>query len=267
VRVEGGYRWTGGGVFASGVDHCNWLAALVFVEPDEPNRPPEVRWMLLPRTSFEIIDDWHAVGLRGTGSKSVVIKDAFVPAARTLARTALDDGNAPGREINDHPMYAGSWSPNFAAAMAAPAIGAARAFVDAFEDRLRKKQTPHIEDGLLINMSRYAHAAAQVDSAHALSLFHAQRFSRVSGRTLSRADRARGFRDRAFAAQACRQAVNALYEECGATGLTEKSELQRLWRDTNAAAAHQGLAWDAMSAGWTKQRLGLPTPPGSPFTV
>src|SRR5579883_592831 len=29
IPVEGGYRWTGKGFFSSGVDHCNWLTALV----------------------------------------------------------------------------------------------------------------------------------------------------------------------------------------------------------------------------------------------
>jgi alkylation response protein AidB-like acyl-CoA dehydrogenase len=79
-------------------------------------------------------------------------------------------------------------------------------------------------------------------------------------------DRAKCRRDQAFTAQTARKAIDMLYEECGGSGLFDSSDLQRLWRDTNAAAAHHGLTWDWQAVAWTKTILGIPTPPGWVFT-
>ena len=63
-------------------------------------------------------------------------------------------------------MYGAISAANFTAVMAAPAIGVARGFLRAFEERLRSKSNA-IDDGLIINMARYANAVARVDSVHA----------------------------------------------------------------------------------------------------
>ena len=83
VPVDGGYRWTGRGFFSSGVDHCNWLTAAAPIRR-EGGDEPERRWLLIPREDFEIIDDWFTVGLKGTGSKTIVVNDIFVPERRTV---------------------------------------------------------------------------------------------------------------------------------------------------------------------------------------
>lgn len=259
VPVEGGYHWSGRGFFSSGVDHCNWLTAMVPVKR-QADGPPEMRWMLLPREDFSIVDDWFTVGLKGTGSKTIVIDDAFIPEYRTMLGDEVERGVAPGTRIHSNPMYhAISWA-NFTAAMAAPAIGAARGFLELFEARLRSKAA-NIDDSLTINMSRYARAAAEVDSVHAVTLQNAQRYARVPAREVGPEERAKCRRDQPFTAQTARKAVNMLYEECGGTGLFESSDLQRFWRDTNAAAAHKGLTWDWQAVAWTQTMLGLPTPP------
>jgi alkylation response protein AidB-like acyl-CoA dehydrogenase len=265
VPVEGGYRWSGRGFFSSGVDHCNWLTAAVPIKREGSEAQPERRWLLIPREDFEIIDDWYTVGLKGTGSKTIVVNDAFIPERRTLANSALEDGTAPGRQINAHPMYGAISSANFTAAMAAPAVGAARGFLEAFEQRLRTKSST-LDDGLIVNMSRYAQAVAQVDAVHAVTLQNAQRFARVPASTVSGEERAKCRRDQAFTAQAVRKVVNTLYEECGGGGLFESSDFQRYWRDTNAAAAHHGLTWDWVAVAWAKTMLGLPSVPGFTFT-
>jgi len=129
VRVDGGYRWTGRGFFSSGVDHCNWLTAAVPIKRDNSEEPPERRWLLIPRSDLEIIDDWFTVGLKGTGSKTIVVNDIFIPEYRTVSNKEIEEGMAPGRRINAHPMYGAISSANFTAAMAAPALGAARGFL------------------------------------------------------------------------------------------------------------------------------------------
>jgi alkylation response protein AidB-like acyl-CoA dehydrogenase len=266
VPADGGFRWTGRGFFSSGVDHCNWLTAAVAIKrEDRPaDGPPEMRWLLIPREDFAIVDDWYTVGLKGTGSKTIVLEDVFIPESRTVVGKEVEDGIAPGRQLHSNPLYGGiSWA-NFTAAMAAPALGAARGFLEAFEDRLRSKST-NIDDGLTINMSRYASASAMVDAAHALTLQNAERFARVPSREVGRDVRGRCRRDQAFTAQTARKAVNMLYEECGGSGLFESSALQRLWRDTNAAAAHRGLTADWILAGYAKTELGVQADPGFLF--
>jgi hypothetical protein len=153
--VEGGYRWTGRGFFSSGVDHCNWLTAAVPIKRQGAEGPPEMRWLLIPREDFEIVDDWFTVGLKGTGSKTIVVDRIFIPERRSVAGKDVEEGVAPGHRVHAHRMYGAiSWA-NFTAATAAPAVGVARGFLGAYEDRLRSKSSA-IDDGLIVNMARYA---------------------------------------------------------------------------------------------------------------
>ena len=261
VPVDGGFRWTGRGFFSSGVDHCNWMTALVPIKREGHEGPPEMRWIMLPREDIEIVDDWYTIGLKGTGSKTIVVNDAFIPERRTILTTDVEEGTAPGSQVHDHPMYRAISSANFTAAMAAPALGVARGFLAQFEERLRSKSSAP-DDGFMINLERYATAASQVDAVHAVTLQNAQRFARVPAGSVSAEDRAKCRRDQAFTAQTSRKAINMLYEECGGSALFEKSDLQRVWRDVNAAAAHRGLAWDWIGVGWSKTLLGMPVVPG-----
>jgi alkylation response protein AidB-like acyl-CoA dehydrogenase len=265
VPVDGGFRWTGRGFFSSGVDHCNWLTAAVPIKREGVDGQPERRWLIIPREDVEIIDDWYTVGLKGTGSKTIIANDIFIPEYRTVSNKEIEDGTSPGSRIHANPIYRAISSANFTAAMAAPAVGAARGFLEVFEQRLRSK-TGNIDDGLTVNFARYAQAVAQVDAVHAVTLQNAQRFARVPAQEVGGEDRAKCRRDQAFTAQTSRKTINTLYEECGGSGLFERSDLQRLWRDTNAAAAHHGLTWDWVAVAWTRTMLGLPSAPGFVFT-
>jgi 3-hydroxy-9,10-secoandrosta-1,3,5(10)-triene-9,17-dione monooxygenase len=264
--VNGGYRWSGRGFFSSGIDHCTWLTAAVPVRNEDTGEAGR-KWLLIPREDIEIIDDWHTVGLRGTGSKTIVATDVFVPFGRTLDNADIERGTSPGRQVNSNPMYGAISAANFTAAMAAPAIGAARGLLRAFGEKLRSKvgsagrpeaSGSSLAPGAGTTMARYAAAVAQVDAVQALTLQNARRFSRVPAAKVSPEGRTKCRRDQAFTAQQSRKAANAIYEECGGSGLLESSELQRIWRDANAAAAHRGLTWDWQADEWTKASFGLP---------
>ena len=92
VAVEGGYRLTGQWGFATGSRHATWLGCHVpIVEEDgsprmSPTGRPAVRTMLFPKSEACIIDNWHVLGLRGTGSDSYALKDHFVPQRYTAGR-------------------------------------------------------------------------------------------------------------------------------------------------------------------------------------
>jgi 3-hydroxy-9,10-secoandrosta-1,3,5(10)-triene-9,17-dione monooxygenase len=255
-RVAGGYRWTGKGFFSSGVDHCQWLTAAVTVR-DEDTGAEGRKWFLIPRADFEIIDDWHVIGLRGTGSKTLTVTDAFIPLGRVLDDADIQRGTAPGREVNPHPMYGAISQANFTAAMAAPAIGAARGLLDAYGDKLRRKAASAAA-GATVSMARYAAAAAQLDAVHALTVANTRRYATAPAAAVGPEGRAKCKRDYAYAAQESRKAANTIYAECGGSGLAETSDLQRIWRDANAAAAHHGLTWDWQADLWTRAAFGLP---------
>jgi alkylation response protein AidB-like acyl-CoA dehydrogenase len=266
VAVDGGYQWNGRGFFSSGVDHCNWLTALVPIVRD--GERAEMRWLLIPREDLEIIDDWYTLGLRGTGSKTVVFPDIFIPEYRTVTRLAVAAGEAPGREVNTHPMYGAPEPANFTGAMSVPAIGAATGLVELFRERMGSRiqvpedtNSPYLPEGMPQTMTRLAHASATVDSCRALMTLNAQRYARRPASEVPIEEEMRLRRDQTFTAQQARRAVNVLYEESGGSALAEKSLLQLFWRDTNAAAAHRGLMWDWQSAMWAKAALGLPMPP------
>src|SRR5476651_1619499 len=75
--VAGGHRLSGRWGFSSGCDHAQWM---LLGSMAKTGGAPELRMFLLPIGQCEIIDDWHVMGLCGTGSKSIVVKDVIVPA-------------------------------------------------------------------------------------------------------------------------------------------------------------------------------------------
>src|ERR1700752_2626973 len=78
--------------FSSGCDWASWILHI-----------NQHGMFLVPRSDFRILDDWYVSGLRGTGSKSVVIDDAFVPAHRFVPMDQLKTGRAPGTQLSDDP--------------------------------------------------------------------------------------------------------------------------------------------------------------------
>jgi alkylation response protein AidB-like acyl-CoA dehydrogenase len=263
TRVPGGYRWTGSGAYSSGIDHCNWLSPALTV-PDE-NGQPVRRWLLIPRSDFKIVDDWHTVGLKGTGSNTIVVDDVFIPENRAVSSDDMAAGTSPGAQFHDNSQYSAGSVCIFTPPLAGTAIGAARGFLRAFDERLRARLAtadPAQSGEHAATLIRWAKACADVDAARAVLIENARRYSRIPANRLEEVEKARCRRDQAYSATLCRQAVNSLFESAGASALFDGSELQRLWRDTNAAAAHHGLVWDVHGLSWGRISFGLPSSPG-----
>lgn len=130
-RVDGGYRVSGRWSFSSGCHHCRGvnLGAVVRNAPGHGGAPDFRSFLLLPG-QFRYEDNWFVAGLKGTGSRDVVVDDAFVPEHRTQSH--LDYGGAPlpGQRRNDGPLYRLPWSVVFNMALASSVLGAAQGFVD-----------------------------------------------------------------------------------------------------------------------------------------
>jgi 3-hydroxy-9,10-secoandrosta-1,3,5(10)-triene-9,17-dione monooxygenase len=262
-KVEGGYRWTGKGFFSSGVDHCTWLSASLNLQPGE--WPGDMRWFLIPRADIEIVDDWHTVGLKGTGSKTIVVNDAFIPDERVLAFKELSEGRGAGADLYGSPVYRASFDFTYTLPLGGPAVGIARAMLKTFEERTRARAgsgAVRQRGADAAGLTRMARAGADIDAAMALLLETARDvcFIPAAEATILQRQMCRSYV--AYAAQLCRAASNSLFEASGGSAIYEDRDLQRLWRDSNVAGAHMGLNWDGASQSYGRALVGLP-----PFEV
>lgn len=76
----------------------------------------------LNKDELQVLDTWHTLGLRGTGSHDCVADDVFVPADRVFS---VFDG-----PIVDRPLYRFPVFGFFALSIGAAALGNARAAID-----------------------------------------------------------------------------------------------------------------------------------------
>src|ERR1700726_3033512 len=96
-RVPGGWRLSGRYTFSSGCDHAQWAILGAFL--GELGDPRHIAYLLVPLADTDIVDDWQVLGLAGTGSKSLALRDVFVPEHRCVMVADLFNGTPPGAEL------------------------------------------------------------------------------------------------------------------------------------------------------------------------
>ncbi|HEY7991781.1 MAG TPA: acyl-CoA dehydrogenase family protein [Stellaceae bacterium] len=262
IDKEGaGYRLSGKWSYCSGVDCAQWLLLGAFAGMRSLDPPiPDLAYVLVPRQDLTIIDDWHVVGLRGTGSKSVVAQNIFIPAHRTVSWAATGDGTAPGGKLHESPLYRAPMMSFFPFFIASPAAGIARGGLDAF---VAEMKTRHAADMTPLARSpaiqlRIAEASALIDAADLLyrrSL--RETMDKIfAGETLSVDHRARSRRDQAYSLVLAKRGVELLYAAEGARGLYDDHPVQRAARDLQAVSSHIVASWDAPALTYGAVTLG-----------
>jgi 3-hydroxy-9,10-secoandrosta-1,3,5(10)-triene-9,17-dione monooxygenase len=256
-RVDGGYRITSGeGKWASGVDHAGWIILGTTPTGEEP------AYMLVPRKDFVIVDDWHTSGMRGTGSKSIHVADAFVPDTHAIRLADVLAGATPGGKALDIPLYRLPMHVVLPLSLVGSPVGAALAAIQVFGQsnsaRLLALTEPEVS-AQSATFARVGEAAAMVDAAFALILRDAERVDALQGAAdVTPRYRLQAPRDLAYVAQTCRRAVNSLIEASGGSTIYNSSEIQRIWRDINGVCGHVGFNWDATMTAAGRFELGLP---------
>jgi 3-hydroxy-9,10-secoandrosta-1,3,5(10)-triene-9,17-dione monooxygenase len=251
--TRGGFRVSGRWGFSSGCDAATWV--MVAVPGARPNEP---LWLLLPRSDYQIVDTWFASGMRGSGSKDIVIEAAFVPAHRAVdpERCGVDD--MTGFELHGRLSYRAPLRCLAGWDLAAPLIGIAQGAVDEFVVRAQRMSGPGRSADSVALQLRLAEAAAEVDAARAL---HRQDIREILDRAargdgFSELDRIRYRRDKAFISRLCVRAVDRLFEGSGARAVMDAEPIQRYHRDAHGASHHAALSWDLVAEQFGKQAMG-----------
>ncbi|MGE2834746.1 acyl-CoA dehydrogenase family protein [Mycobacterium sp. SMC-4] len=243
--TDGGYIFTGRWQFSSGTDHCDWiiLGAMVGDAEGKPLMPPQMLHMILPRKDYQIVEDsWDVVGLRGTGSKDVIVDGAFVPDYRTMDGMKVMDGTAQREAGMTEPLYLMPWSTMFPLGISSATIGIAEGALAAALDYQRQRVN---SSGVAIKDDPYVmyaigEAAADINAARQELLANADRIYDMvaAGKEVSFEDRAAGRRTQVRAVWRAVSAVDEIFARCGGNAARMDKPLQRYWRDAHVGQAH-----------------------------
>jgi alkylation response protein AidB-like acyl-CoA dehydrogenase len=245
TRVEGGWRITGQVPFGSGCHNAQWLAMPALeMDGDHPRVDPATGQpapfgAFFPRTAATILDTWHTLGMRGTGSTDYAVQDLFVPAHLTAPVGPLTNP-APGFE---GPVYR-VWPLTGPLAEAAVSVGVAAAAVDAGVQLCKTKTaaynaTPVREQQLA--QFQMGKARARVEAARD-TLYRAAEaaYDELAGNSalLSVEAKIRVQLAVCFAAEACAEAVRFVNDATGSSSFRESYPFERHFRDAHVLLQH-----------------------------
>ena len=229
-------KWT----YASGIDVADWAAVLVDAEVEGNKR----RCLLLvPKSSFEIDHgSWNVLGLRGTGSKDVYLKDEQVPVHRCIFWDDLQRLEFPGSERNQDPMYRIPHTSLFAMSVAAAVAAVGHGMLDLYCEALQRRVPVGIGQAQIedrFSMAELGKAASRLDMAYN-QLMHDvdEMYDRAAaGYAFTITDRARYRANAAVLAETVMESVDIMVRSIGGS-LLPNGPIERCFRDIHSMASH-----------------------------
>lgn len=241
--TDGGYLLSGKWSFSSGCDHCQWvlLGGLVF---NAEGQVIDFKTFMVPREKYTIIDVWHMVGLKGTGSNDILVEDVFIPEAFTLSMGETGQCRGPGQEQNTSDLYKLPFHSIFTGTITTPIIGMAMgAYNEHVEMQQKRSRAAYLGEKASLDpfaAVRIARASSEIDAAWALltNNIREEMAHVAKGEKIPLGLRLKVRRDQVIGSQRAIDAIDALFEASGGRALTEGTYLQRAWRDAHAGRVH-----------------------------
>ena len=240
--VDGGYLVSGAWQWSSGCDHATW--AFLGGPVIKDGKPVDFGSFLIPRSEYRIDDVWHVVGLKGTGSNTVVVKDVFVPRHRFLSYKSMNDRTAGGWQNNTAPVYKMPWGTMHPTTITAPIMGMAYGAYDAHVEHQGKRVRAAFageksKDDPFAKI-RIAEAASDIDAGWRQLIGNVgDEYALLkAGQEIPFELRARARRDQVRATARAIASIDLLFEASGATALNIDQPVQRFWRDAHAGRVH-----------------------------
>jgi 3-hydroxy-9,10-secoandrosta-1,3,5(10)-triene-9,17-dione monooxygenase len=222
----------------------------------------------------QVIDDWHVLGMRGTGSKSVTIDGLFVPEHLTMEQRLIQIQEPPGALVHGGPLYRAPMMAFLYIETTGAAVGVALQAVDALDEiartkhvRLRGREAaaagPMLQMEVPSIRRHLAEAKSLAETAKLLLLNEAERLMRTleadarTGRKFAREELMEYGLANARAVDMCVQAVDHCFIAGGTSSTVTGHPLERCFRDIHMISTHRALQIDLATEGWALAHFGL----------
>jgi 3-hydroxy-9,10-secoandrosta-1,3,5(10)-triene-9,17-dione monooxygenase len=269
MPVDGGYRVTGTWHFCSGVPFATHHMGLT---PVEGSDSPIVA--VIPRESFTMLDNWgDLIGLKGSGSHSVVVDDVFIPAHHAISLDewmSIGVTTTPGYELHGNPMYGAAFMAVALGELASVQVGNAQAAVDEYENLLTRptrkvagrpgpdrSRDPNHQRllGLALSYTDAAHSIVR----HCTGLIRDYSCEAMEGgRTFDNERTFRLYGQFMTAHKLCWEAGDMVFRAGSTTGARDGARLQRMWRDLCAFRTNGVHQLDFQASSIAEAHLGYP---------
>jgi alkylation response protein AidB-like acyl-CoA dehydrogenase len=236
---EGGYRISGRAPFVSNCHDADWISCTALVDAGQSDGDPEMRMVYFPREKCEVIDNWHVLGMRGTGSHDISVTDVFVPKARTFP---MQPEYEPGSHYKG-PLYRMPLVGAAGTGIPTPMLGVARRALDE-ATKVAMTKNPATARGLL---SERSSAQIQLGRAEAiwrsgrLLLLHTvgEAWQRcLDGKPHSAKQKADLLLGSTHAMSSAVKAVELACRLAGTTSIRTSNPLERCFRDIQTMRHH-----------------------------
>jgi 3-hydroxy-9,10-secoandrosta-1,3,5(10)-triene-9,17-dione monooxygenase len=275
LELTGTHRYCSGAPYAT-----HYLGQTLPAGPD-PDGPPAGPPMLFvaPRSEWTMLDDWgHTLGLKGSGSNSIVFDHGRIPEYYALADTLMLDydnsDGTPGQRLHGNPMFVGRALSFFGLEFGALAVGMLKGALDEYLELITTRTThrpPIILRSHDPDYQRwYGHAHGKVETAHAAVLHAADQWMDACRRQVDEGihfDVEEDLRINSITRESVRLCWDALQEyifrTAGSGAAHDGQRMQRIWRDMSMVWGHlYGVIADWVARGMTMEHLGI-EPEGS----
>ena len=246
--VDGGYLVSGQWGYGSGCLHADWAMNGVKVL-DEAGAVVDTAFAIIPLTHSDrvaIKNTWHVLGVKGSGSNTIVADQVFVPAPLMMLRSQTPSQavllTLPGLEDKERVPQ----EPLFPLGVLSPTLGAATALLERVTDNMKTKCVVGwhypTQASSEVMVQQLGEAAMEIDSAW----LHIRRATTYMDdiaptRVLSGFEKARIQADCGHAMQLLRRAGERLMDIAGPSAFADGNPLVRFWRDLHFASRHNAL--------------------------
>lgn len=237
--MEGGYNVNGQWQYCSGAFHSTIFTANCKI-PASGNEPETMRSFVFLPEQISIIEDWRAFGMKGTGSHSIKVENAFVPAERTF------NLNQPPLQFPEYLLYRFPFFQYAETSFAAVALGVTNHFLkEAFDILEQNRQRRRDDSSERYFFIRKKFETAQEQYLKNRSIFYdtvSQAWQELTEtKTLSESTKKTVEKISKKVPRVCIQTVQEMLPYLGMAAVNETTLINQIFRDLHTVCQHTVL--------------------------